>query len=266
MFHGKRSSPERIVRVLACRAAGLGLRGTARVFESAPNTVLQWVVEAAEPLHAVSAALLHELHRTPVHLAALYAVLSAVREGDMREAAASERLSRSPHGVWTAMAPESPLLLSAQVGERPLAMAQARLPQSAQLVAPGCVPRFLSDGNPPSLPAIVAPGGCWVQPLRRPGKGPTPKPRWRPLPTLLSAQVSNTRRRRRRIDVQHRIVCGSQRAIEQVVAACGWQSNPAGVERRKLRLRQRVAAIGRRRATPGKREDGLRQQLRRFQI
>jgi hypothetical protein len=78
MFHGKRSSPERIVRVLACRAAGLGLRGTARVFESAPNTVLQWVVEAAEPLHAVSAALLHELHRTPVHLAALYAVLSAV--------------------------------------------------------------------------------------------------------------------------------------------------------------------------------------------
>ncbi len=50
MFHGKRLSVELIVRVLACLAEGLGIRATARVFESDANTVLQWLVEAAEQL------------------------------------------------------------------------------------------------------------------------------------------------------------------------------------------------------------------------
>ena len=50
----------------------------------------------------------------------------------MSEAEAIERLSRSPHWVlWTAIDPESKLLLSAQVGERTLAMAQAVLHQIA---------------------------------------------------------------------------------------------------------------------------------------
>jgi hypothetical protein len=53
MFHGKRASVELIVRVIACLAEGLGIRGTARVFEVDPNTVLQWLVEAAEQLRAL---------------------------------------------------------------------------------------------------------------------------------------------------------------------------------------------------------------------
>jgi len=40
IFHGKRASQELIVRVIACLAEGLGIRGTARVFEIDPNTVL----------------------------------------------------------------------------------------------------------------------------------------------------------------------------------------------------------------------------------
>ena len=59
---------------------------------------------------------------------------------------AIERRSRSPHWVWTAIDPESKLRLSVQVGERTLAMAQVMLHQIAQLLAPGCVPLFLSDG------------------------------------------------------------------------------------------------------------------------
>jgi hypothetical protein len=54
IFHGKRSSPDLIVRVIACLAEGLGIRGTARVFEVDPNTVLQWLVEAADQLQAFS--------------------------------------------------------------------------------------------------------------------------------------------------------------------------------------------------------------------
>ena len=79
IFHGKRSSPELIVRVIACLAEGLGIRGTARVFEIDPNTVLRWLVEAAEQLKAFSAYFLHELHLNQVQLDELYAVLSAVQ-------------------------------------------------------------------------------------------------------------------------------------------------------------------------------------------
>jgi hypothetical protein len=55
LFHGKQAAVELIVRVLACLAEGLGIRATARVFEIDPNTVLQWLVEAAEQLKAFSA-------------------------------------------------------------------------------------------------------------------------------------------------------------------------------------------------------------------
>ena len=54
--------------------------------------------------------------------------------------------------------------------------------------------------------------------------------------------------------------------MEQVLAACGWQINTAFVERLNLSLRQRVAAMRRRSATPCKGEDGLGQQLVLFQV
>src|SRR5262249_57439912 len=44
IFYGKRASVDLIVRVLACLAEGLGIRGTARGFEVGPNTGLQWRV------------------------------------------------------------------------------------------------------------------------------------------------------------------------------------------------------------------------------
>jgi hypothetical protein len=54
IFHGKQAAVELIVRVLACLAEGLGIRATARVFEVDANTVLHWLVEAAEQLRAFS--------------------------------------------------------------------------------------------------------------------------------------------------------------------------------------------------------------------
>jgi len=105
-----------------------------------------------------------------------------------------------------------------------------------------------------------------VQPPRRQATGPAPKPRWMPRAALLYAQVIKTRRRRRLVEVKHRVICGTQAAGDQVLAACGWHINPSFVERLNLSLRQRGAAIGRRSATPCKSEDGLRQQLALFQV
>src|SRR5215471_4541228 len=66
IFHGKHSSPELIVPVIACLAEGLGIRGTARVFEIDANTVLKWLMEAAEQLQAFSAYYLHDVHLTQI--------------------------------------------------------------------------------------------------------------------------------------------------------------------------------------------------------
>src|SRR4029453_252212 len=52
IFHGKRSSPDLIVRVIACLAEGLGIRGTARGFEIDPNTVLGGLGEPGGRLKA----------------------------------------------------------------------------------------------------------------------------------------------------------------------------------------------------------------------
>ncbi len=116
ILHGKRLSVELIVRVLACLAEGLGIRATARVFEVDPKTVLQWLVAAAAQLKAFSAYFLCNIHVKQLQLDELYAVLCEVKGGALSEDEAIECLERSPYWVWTAMDPESKLLLVMDVG------------------------------------------------------------------------------------------------------------------------------------------------------
>src|SRR6266480_345043 len=159
------------------------------------------------------------------------------------------------------MDPESKLLLVIDVGERTLAMAQGFVHHIAQLLAPDCAPLFLTDGFREYMTALLTHYGRWVQPPRRQDKGPAPKPRWMPLPQLLYAQVVKTVRRRRLVDVKHRVMFGTLEAVNHVLAPLGWQINTAFVERLNLSIRQHVAAVGRRVSTLCKGEDGLRQQL-----
>ena len=265
IFHGKQASVERIVRVLACLAEGLGIRATARVFEVAPHTVLHWLAEAAEQLRAFSAYFLCDLHLEQLQLDELYAVLRELKDGNLSEDEAIARLERSPYWVWTAMDPQSKLLLVVDVGTRTLAMAQRVLHRLVQVLAPGCVPLLLTDGFNEYNTAILAHCGQWMHPERRQEKGPAPKPRWMPLPALLYAQVVKSYRRRRIVGVKHRVVFGTRLAIEQILASCGWTINTAFVERLNLDIRQRVAAIGRRVNTLGQGEEGLLDQMVLFQ-
>src|SRR5215510_8838195 len=238
LFHGKRVSVDLIVHVIGCLAEGLGIRGTARVFEVDPNTVLHWLVEAADQLQAFSHYFLHDLHCTQVQMDELYALLSAVKAGEVSEADAIERLERSPQWVWVAMDPESKLLLALDVGDRTLAMAQRVLHQVAQVLAPACAPLFLTDGFREYLTALLTHYGYWVQRSRRQARGPHPKPRWMPRPGLLYAQVIKTVRQRRLVRVTHRVVFGTLEAVNAVLAPLGCQINTAFVERLNLDLRQ----------------------------
>jgi IS1 family transposase len=260
-LHGKRVAPEKLVWAVGALAEGLGIRAVARVFEVDPHTVLAWLVEVAEHAAAFSQYFLHDVRVTQVQLDELFALLSAVKTGEVNEAEAITRLSRSPHWVWAAIDPVTKLLLTIEVGDRTLAMAQRVVHQVVQVLAPGCVPLFFTDGFKEYTTALLTHYGQWVQPPRRQAQGPAPKPRWLPLPQLLYAQVVKTVRRRRLVDVKHRVVFGTLEAVKHVLAPLGWPINTAFVERLNLSLRQHVAAIGRRVSTLCKGEDGLRQQL-----
>jgi IS1 family transposase len=238
----------------------------ARVFEVDANTVLQWLVNAAEQLRAFARHVLHDIRVQQVQLDELFALLSAVKDGAVSETEAIARLERSPQWVWVALDPESKLVLAIDVGERALALAQRVVHQVAQILAPDCTPLFLTDGFKEYLTALLTHYGPWVQPPRRQSTGPMPKPRWMPRPGLLYAQVIKTVRRRRLVRVRHRVVCGTLEAVQQVLAACGWQINTAFIERLNLSLRQHVAAVGRRVTTLCKGEAGLRQELTLYQV
>src|SRR6266567_1992241 len=220
-LHGKRVAPDLLVWAVGARAEGVGIRAVARVFAVDPNTVLAWLVEVAEHAAAFSRSFLYDVRVTQVQLDELFALLSAVKDGEVSEAEAVQRLSRAPPWVWAAMDPESQLLLALNMGDRALAMAQRVVHQVVQVLAPG----------------------------------------WLPRPELRYAQGIKTGRRRRLVHVSHCGVFGTLEAVQQVLAACGWQINTAFIERLNLSMRQHVAALGRRVTTLCKHEDGVRQQL-----
>jgi hypothetical protein len=187
IFHGKHVAVELMVRVLACLAEGLGIRATARVFEVDANTVLHWLVEAAAQLRAFSRDFLCDVHVEQLQLDALYVVLRDLKVGEISDDEAIECLERSPYWVWTAMEPQSKLLLAIDVGPRTLETAQRVVHQVVQVLAWGCVPLCLMDGHRDYTMAFLAHWGYWVKPERKRERGPAPKPRWMPLPELLYA-------------------------------------------------------------------------------
>ena len=260
-LYGKRVAPDLLVWAVGALAEGLGIRAVARVFEVDPNTVLAWLVEAADHLKAFSQYFLHDVRVTQVQLDELYALLSAVKAGEVSDTEAIQRLSRSPHWVWAAIDPVTKLLLALDVGDRTLAMAQGVVHQVIQVLAPGCVPLFLTDGFKEYTTALLTHYGQWVQPARQQAHGPAPKPRWMPVPQLLYAQVVKTVRRRRLVRLSHRVVFGTLAAVHDVLAPYGWQIQTAFVERINLTIRQHGAAVGRRVSTLCKGEDGVRQQV-----
>jgi IS1 family transposase len=265
-LHGKQVELDKLVWAIAALAEGLGIRAVARVFETDPTTVLGWLVEVAEHLAAFSHHFVHDLDVEQVQMDELFALLSAVKDGEVSEQQAIKRLSRSPQWVWVAMDPVCKLILAVDVGDRTLALAQRLVHQVTRVLAPHCAPLFLTDGLREYLTALVTHDGQWVQPERRQAKGPQPKPRWMPLPGLLYAQVVKRYRRRRIVGVKHRVIFGPAATIESILAKRGWKINSSFIERLNLDFRQHVAAIGRRVNTLCKHEAGLRQQLTLFHV
>jgi hypothetical protein len=77
---------------LACLTEGLGIRATARVFEVNANTVLHWLVEAAEQLRAFSTY----FHIPPNYVVERFSCSSKAARGEDLQV---------EHPVWCGYAP-----------------------------------------------------------------------------------------------------------------------------------------------------------------
>lgn len=61
-----------------------------------------------------------------------------------------------------AIDPVTKLLLTIDIGDRTLAMAQSIVHQVVQVLVPGCVPLFLTNGFKEYTTALLAHFGQWV--------------------------------------------------------------------------------------------------------
>ena len=144
--------------------------------------------------------------------------------------------------VWVAFDPATKLLLALQLGPRTQDVAYALLHALSQVLAPGCLPVFTSDGLNLYFYAITAHFGQWVT---DPATG---KARWQVACDLLYGQVKKTYRRRQLYRVERLMRLGELVQLTQRLKMLGLSGtlNTAFVERLNLTLRHALAALSRR--------------------
>jgi hypothetical protein len=89
--------------------------------------------------------------------------------------------------VWTAIDPESKLLVATDIGPHTLAMVQRVVHQVTHVLVPDCVLLFLTDRFRERVTALLTHYGQWIQPERHRTKGAKRNPHWVPLPQLCYA-------------------------------------------------------------------------------
>lgn len=248
-----------LCQIIQGLAEGWNLHSVARVFKVDPDTVKGCLVRAAEHAQAVSGYLIRNLHLSQVQVDELWALVQSW--GEEEDADPETKVRRSQGWVWAGIDPISKLVLATLVGGRNLQYAQLLIHTIAWVLAPGVVPLFLSDQLPHYTTAILTHFGHWVAVPRRSKYGPTPKPRWEPLPELNYAQVVKRRVKGRVVAVTRRVVFGSAEAITAILNRTGHKINTAFIERVNLTLRAHVPALGRKVLSFAKSTLGLAQQV-----
>lgn len=161
---------------------------------------------------------------------------------EQAEAKQGDKKKRLHSWLWSAIEPESKLLLAVEVGDRTLDVAQRLVHWVAQVLAPGVVPLFETDQLVSYEKAILGHWGEWVEPAKN-ADGQPEKPRWMPQAQLQYAQVVKERSRKRIVSVRHRVVYGTKEAVKQVLARVGQKINTAFIERLNRTFRAHIPAV-----------------------
>jgi IS1 family transposase len=217
-----------VAMVLSALAEGLDASAAERVFGYCQATITRWLTRAGK-----HAQLLHE--RSFCHLWLPHLQLDELRT--------RLRSHTQVQWLWLVIDPRTKLLPVLQLGPRTQNMAHAVIHSLRQMLAPGCLPLFTSDGLNLYFYALTAHFGHWRQVCCRGRK----VLRWQVAAGLIYGQVKKSYRRRRLVRVTHVMRLGTKEALTAALQGLGFSGrlNTAFIERVNLTVRHGIAALAR---------------------
>src|SRR5215471_8193224 len=215
--------------VLSALAEGLDPSAAERVFGSCQATITRWLTRAGEHAQTLHQHSFCNLQLPHVQLDELRTRL---------------RSQTQVQWLWLAIDPRTKLLPVLQLGPRTQHMAHRVIHMLRQMLAPGCIPLFTSDGLNLYFYALTAHFGQWLLVGRR-GRHVR---RWQVAAGLIYGQVKKSYRRRKLVRVSHVMRLGTEEALKATLQGLGFSGrlNTAFIERVNLTVRHGVAALARR--------------------
>ena len=146
--------------------------------------------------------------------------------------------------LWLAIDPCTKMLPVLGLGPRTQHLAHRLIHSLRQILAPGCLPLFTSDGLNLSFYALTAHFGQGVQVVCRGRK----RRQWQVAAGTIYGQVKKCYRRRKLIGVTHVMRLGAEASPTVALQAMGFSGrlNTAFIERVNLTVRHGIAALARR--------------------
>jgi IS1 family transposase len=214
-----------IAVVLSALAEGLDPSAAERVFGFRQATITTWLSRAGEHAHT-----LHE--RFFFHLQLPHLQLDELRT--------RLRCAKQVLWLWLAIDPLTKILPVLQLGPRTQHLAHRVIHSLRQMLAPGCIPLFTSDGLNLYFYALTAHFGQWRE-VRCRGRKAL---RWRVAAGLIYGQVKKSYRRRKLVRVTHVMRLGTEDDLTVVLQGLGLSGrlNTAFIERVNLTIRHGIAA------------------------
>ena len=215
--------------VLSVLAEGLDPSAAERVFGFRHATITTWLSRAGE--HAQT---LHERSFCHLHLPHL----------QLDELRTRLRCATQVLWLWLAIDPCTKILPVLELGPRTQHMAHRVIHSLRQVLAPGCLPLFTSDGLNLYFYALTAHFGTWREERRRGRK----VRRWQVAAGLIYGQVKKCYRRRKLVRVTHVMRLGTEDALKAALQGLGFTGrlNTAFIERVNLTVRHGCSALARR--------------------
>ena len=214
-----------VAMVLSALAEGLDPSAAERVFGYRQATITSWLTRAGK--HAQT---FHERSFCSLQLPHLQ--LDELRT----------RLRSSKHvlWLWVIIDPCTKILPVLHLGPRTQHIAHRVIHSLRQLLAPGCLPVFTSDGLNVYFYALTAHFGQWL--AGRKGR------QWQVAAGLIYGQVKKCYRRRKLVRVTPVMRLGTEEALKAVLQGLGFSGrlNTAFIERVNLTIRHGIAALARR--------------------
>ncbi len=218
-----------IAVVLSALAEGLDLSAAERVFGYRQATITTWLTRAGEHAQTLHEHCFRNLQISHLQLDELRTRLHNAKQ---------------VLWLWLAIDPCTKILPVLHLGLRTQNMAHLLIHSLRELLAPDCLPLFISDGLNLYFYALTAHFGQWLEVGRQGRKAR----QWQVAVGLIYGQVKKSYRQRKLMRVTHVMRIGTSEALQVALQGLGFSGrlNTAFIERVNLSVRHGVAALARR--------------------